>query len=56
MPNWTYNTITASKKVISKIKKELTNEEGGLDFNKLIPMPESLNVTAGSSNDKDAYY
>lgn len=52
MPNWQSNTITASKKVIDYI---MNGDK--VDFNKLVPMPEDLNVTdGGSMNDAIIYY
>ena len=53
MPNHVKNIIkfncTAEER--AQIFKRIKNDElgsGTLDFNKIIPMPESLNVTAGS--------
>jgi len=47
MPNWTRNKLVCKKEVADKILKE---EDGKLvfDFNKVIPMPESLSITSGS--------
>lgn len=47
MPNWTRNKLVCKKEVADKILKE---EDGKLvfDFNKLIPMPETLSITSGS--------
>lgn len=47
MPNWTHNVINANPEVI----KHYLNDEGKFDFNKAIPMPESLNIEAGSTTD-----
>jgi len=49
MPNWTYNTFEAPKKIIQKY----LNENKNFDFNLVIPMPESLRVESGGSNDRD---
>lgn len=49
MPNWTENTIVAKKSLIEKY----INDKNEFDFNLIIPMPESLNVEAGGSNDTD---
>ncbi len=51
MPNWAYNTLTIKHKdveVLKKIKEELKGDAEGqyLDFNKVIPMPETLDVTS----------
>lgn len=55
MPNWTYNDITASPRTIQRMKKKYFDENGNFDFNKLIPMPASLEVESGSRNDTDIY-
>lgn len=46
MPNWTYNKIVCKKSIGDRI---LENSKDGysFDFNKLIPMPENLKLTAG---------
>ena len=48
MPNWAYNTLTIEHndvKVLEKIKEELRGNDGSpIDFDKIIPMPETLNV------------
>ena len=43
MPNWVENKLAIHK----KHKDILLNENGELDFGKLLPMPESLNITSG---------
>lgn len=47
MPNWTFNRVICKKEIGDKI---LTKEDDKyiLDFNKLLPMPQSLNLPAGS--------
>lgn len=47
MPNWTRNwiTYTGSKENLEKVK-DLMGES--FDFNKIIPMPECLDVVSGS--------
>ena len=47
MPNWTWNKITCKKELADKL---LTKEEDKflLDFNKIIPMPKTLKLVAGS--------
>lgn len=47
MPNWTFNRIICKKSIGDKILTE-TNDSYSFDFNKLLPMPKSLNLTAGS--------
>ena len=57
MPNHITNKlkINADKKLIKEIKDylKIEYEDGtmGMDFNKIIPMPKSLNMTAGSIED-----
>ena len=51
MPNWAYNTLAIKHndvEVLKKIKEELKGDVEGqyLDFNKVIPMPETLDVTS----------
>lgn len=57
MPNWTFNTLQAPKKVLKKYLKEnvLPNnpdKEYIFDFNLIIPMPKSLDMESGSSTDE----
>lgn len=42
MPNHVTNQITASPKVLQSIRETLKGHESGVDFNRLIPMPESM--------------
>ena len=62
MPNWCENKLEVSinvsgKKNIEDAKKQLKDfkvkcfKEGQFDFNKVIPMPESLNITCGTGTD-----
>lgn len=48
MPNWTMNKVTCKKSIGDKILTK-TDDGYSFDFNKLIPMPESMNVPAGST-------
>ena len=57
MPNHVTNRIKLSGEPerIRAVMEEIKNDEiglGSVDFNKIIPMPESLNITAGSVTDK----
>lgn len=54
MPNWTSNkvTITGPKEELDKIQAKLKGKDTVFDFNAIIPMPESLNVEAGSKTDE----
>lgn len=47
MPNWTYNRITCKKKLADELLTK-DNDRYILDFNKLIPMPKTLKLVAGS--------
>lgn len=57
MPNHVTNylTINAEGDILEKIKREISSGEGDeytpIDFNKIIPRPESLNITSGSQTD-----
>lgn len=51
MPNWTWNKITCKKSLGDKLLTK-TDEGYSFDFNKLIPMPESLKMTSGSIEGK----
>lgn len=59
MPNWCFNELTISKEYVDKIvtlpEGESDYTKGYADFNIVVPMPESLNVTSGSSNNEDIY-
>ncbi len=57
MPNHIKNIITlkGDEQKIREMLEEIQYDELGLgtvDFNKIIPMPESLNVESGSRTDK----
>ena len=59
MPNWTENTVIAKKELIDRfLTKDKESGDYFFDFNKLIPMPEELNLTSGSPEDDAvvAYY
>lgn len=64
MPNWVQNEIifeNASDEKVAALIRELKlateSDERAFDFNKIIPMPESLNIESGSSTDRAiAYY
>lgn len=50
MPNWTTNTvtITGTKPVLEKVKELLKSENTVFDFDKIKPMPKSLDIESGS--------
>lgn len=57
MPNHVENIITlkGDEKKIREMLEAIKNDDYGLgtvDFNKIIPMPESLNIEAGSKTDR----
>lgn len=47
MPNWTTNTIYGKKAVLQRY---IVEDEDYFDFNKLIPMPQSLDVESGTNS------
>jgi hypothetical protein len=47
MPNWTNNTIIGKKSILQKY---VLADEDMFDFNKLIPMPKSLDIESGSNS------
>jgi len=53
MPNWVYNKVHfyGEQKEIDKLKKFVKSKESVFDFNKIIPMPEELNLESGSHED-----
>lgn len=53
MPNYVYTSmaVTGPAAEIARFKKECYDEKDNLSFNKIIPMPESLNVVSGGAND-----
>lgn len=57
MPNWVVNQlkIEAGEALTEEILDAIKKDDGGrgtIDFNKLIPMPEALNITSGSLSRK----
>lgn len=48
MPNWVRVTVIA--KDADVLKEKLLNDKDNVDFNKLIPMPEELNISSGSNS------
>lgn len=53
MPNWCFNEIRASEKVLKTIFDENTKQ---ISFQKIIPMPKSLNITSGGYMKEAIYY
>ena len=61
MPNHVQNKIVFSgdQKQITAMMKKIQNDEfgfGTIDFNKIIPMPESLKIEAAAKQTKDCRY
>ena len=57
MPNWVQNNLRfdASDEEIQNILEAIKDDEegiGSIDFNKITPMPEALNIECGSNTDK----
>ena len=55
MPNWTTNKIICKKSIGDKILSK-DNEDYILDFNKIIPMPDELQIEAGSRGQRGLMY
>ena len=55
MPNWTTNKIICKKSIGDKILSK-ENDDYILDFNKIIPMPEELQIEAGSRGQRGLMY
>ena len=53
MPNWTSNRviIKGDADTLKTIKELLQTKDQSFDFNKIIPMPESLNLASGGITD-----
>lgn len=45
MPNWVKNIVRTSEDTMKNIKEKYFTD-GILDFNKIIPMPKSLELTS----------
>lgn len=55
MPNWVKNIVNVSEDTMNKIKEKCFTD-GVLDFNKIIPMPKTLDLPEGSITDRAIYY
>lgn len=51
MPNWVKNIIKFKKKGNENLLKEILNDKGYFDFNKIIPMPKELEIESSSYGD-----
>lgn len=54
MPNWVTNTVKVQN--FDVLKEKLLTEDGEVDFNKLLPMPKDLEITAGGCEWLDDNY
>lgn len=56
MPNYVYNTIHFNPEDAEKVKALVCSDDREFDFNRIAPMPESLNICSGScTSDAWAY-
>ena len=51
MPNYVSNVVKSDDEAVEIIREKYCNQNGALDFNKIIPMPKSLDITDGSVAD-----
>lgn len=53
MPNWVLNKVYfyGEEERLNELKKFVEGEENAFDFDKILHMPESLNIDAGSTQD-----
>lgn len=58
MPNWVVNKIefSGTKENIDKVLGIIKGDDTDFDFNKLIPMPKSLKLTAGGNQNEAIMY
>lgn len=52
MPNWVRNKLAINSQDSNDIIAALVDDEGQLDFEKIVPMPETLKITSGSITDE----
>lgn len=48
MPNWVRNRLIIESQDFEKIIKSVVNKDNEFDFEKIIPMPQSIKITSGS--------
>lgn len=51
MPNWVTTDIECHSGNIEELIEHVKGPHGAIDFNKVIPMPEDLNIESGTSGD-----
>lgn len=58
MPNWVQNEITlyGEEKDIKRVLELVKSEESEFDFEKLVPMPKTLNMPAGGDDARSIQY
>lgn len=58
MPNWVQTEIylRGEKENIKKVLELVKSEESEFDFNKIVPMPQTLNLSAGGYDDASVQY
>ena len=49
MPNWVSNTVIFKSEDVEKVKALVTTADRAFDFERIIPMPESLKIVSGST-------
>ena len=58
MPNWVQNEIVlcGEEEDIKKVLELVKSDDSEFDFNKLVPMPKTLNIPAGGHDDQSIQY
>lgn len=58
MPNWVQNEIylRGNKEDIKKVLELVKSDDSEFDFNKLVPMPNTLNIPSGGHDDQSIQY
>lgn len=58
MPNYVTTKLTfrGSKEFVEQLVNAVKTKESAFDFNKIIPMPQSLNITSGSYTERGMQY
>lgn len=54
MPNFVMNVVKfgASGEKMDEIKKAIMDDKGNVDFDKIVPMPKTLNLTSGTISER----
>lgn len=58
MPNWTYNEviIKGEKETLREIIAKVSGDDKKIDFNLIVPMPETMNVSVNNYEDDNLRY